>query len=92
MVLVLVEGLVAADLRLELDELLGHLVRGPLGENPQDGPPCLVHLDTTTQRKPTGTGTLNTYCCLLCGNCNLDVFYRGSIMRLLISFFFLEGL
>jgi len=56
--LVLVEGFVASDLGLEFDELFGHLVRRPLGENAEDRPSRLVHLDATTQRKPARTGTL----------------------------------
>ena len=50
--------LVTADLGLELDKVLGHLVGRPLGEDPEDGPAGLVHVDPPAQRQPAGAGAL----------------------------------
>lgn len=40
--------------RLELDELLGHVVVVALGEDAQDGEAGLVHVDAFAQRQPAG--------------------------------------
>lgn len=42
-------------LRLELDELLGDLVIGSLGEDAKDGEARLVHVHPRPQRAPAGT-------------------------------------
>ena len=49
---------VIPDISLQFDKLSRHLISRPLGQNPQDCPARLIHLDPTTERKPTGTRTL----------------------------------
>lgn len=44
--------------RLELDELLGHVVIVTLGQNAQDGQSGFVHVDAFAQRQPTGRAAL----------------------------------
>ena len=44
-----------ATFRLELDELLGDVVAGPLRKYPQHGPSGLVESDALGQRTPAGT-------------------------------------
>ena len=56
----LLQRRVVSHVQLQLHELLGHLVRRPLGEDPQDGPPGLVHLDPPAEGQPAGAGALNT--------------------------------
>ena len=45
-------------LGLELDELLGYLIVGPLGENAQNGPPGLVEVDPPAEGAPAGARPL----------------------------------
>ena len=56
----LLQRRVVSHVQLQLHKLLGHLVRRPLGEDPQDGPPGLVHLDPPAEGQPAGAGALNT--------------------------------
>ena len=51
--LVLQLRVVAPDLGLELDELFGDFVVGPLGQYSQDGQSRLVHVDAAAERQPT---------------------------------------
>lgn len=44
-----------ADLRFQLDELPGHLVVGPLGENAKDCQSRVIHVDAAAQWAPAGT-------------------------------------
>lgn len=44
---------VAPELGLELDELFGDFVVGPLGQYSQDGQSRLVHVDAAAERQPT---------------------------------------
>lgn len=50
--LVLQLRVVAPDLGLELDELFGDFVVGPLGQYSQDGEARLVHVDAAAERQP----------------------------------------
>ena len=50
--LVLQLRVVPPDLGLELDELFGDLVVGPLGQYSQDGQSRLVHVDAAAERQP----------------------------------------
>ena len=56
----LLQRAIVSHVQLQLHELLRHLVRRPLGEDPQDGPPGLVHLDPPAEGQPAGAGALNT--------------------------------
>lgn len=47
-----------SDVRLELDELLGHLVAVALRQDTQNGPARLVHLNAPGQGQPARTGAL----------------------------------
>ena len=51
---------VAPDLGLELDELFGDFVVGPLGQYSQDGQSRLVHVDAAAQRQPARAGALQS--------------------------------
>ena len=51
--LVLQLRVVAPDLGLELDELFGDFVVGPLGQYSQDGESRLVHVDAAAECQPT---------------------------------------
>ena len=47
--------------RLELDELLGHVVVVALGEDAQDGETRLVHVDAFPQRQPAGHAAFGSH-------------------------------
>lgn len=51
-------GVLRADVGLEFDKFLGHLIVVALGEDAQDGPSRLVHLNSTAQRQPTRARSL----------------------------------
>lgn len=54
----LVQAVFLSNVRFQFDEFFGDFVVCALRQNPEDGPPRFVHLDTFTQRKPTCTRTL----------------------------------
>ena len=56
--LVLQLRVVPPHLGLELDELFGDLVVGPLGQDSQDGQSRLVHVDAAAERQPAGARAL----------------------------------
>ena len=58
--LVLQLRVVPPDLGLELDELFGDLVVGPLGEDSQDGQSRLVHVDAAAERQPARARALSS--------------------------------
>lgn len=53
--------LCGALVRLELDELLGHIIVVALGEDAQDSEARLIHVDAFTQRQPAGGAALRDH-------------------------------